>query len=109
MSHALSEGQTEKVIDLFSGRQPHLNQADKHGKWEFSPDEGLISRCASPGQDTIGDIRITYHVTKDFKEGSKVSVLGKLEDNGELRPFGDLKQCFSTPRVGKKDFIETYL
>ena len=45
---------------------------DRFGVWEYDPEAALIRRRQVHGKDTIGDIRISYHVPKPYQNGATV-------------------------------------
>ena len=78
------------------------------GVWEYNPEEGMIRRRVIAGSDTIGDIRISYYVPKEFIEGDICSVLGKVGPNGDLTELGELSRMIISSISSKKSFITKY-
>ena len=57
--------QREKLMDLYQGRaMPEFAGGDLLGDWSIDPENATIRRRKVVGKDTIGDIRVTFHVPK---------------------------------------------
>ena len=58
----------EKLTNLY----PDISKfrvPDQNGNWIYEPDSGMIRQRQQPGKDTIGDVRVTFYVAKDFIDG----------------------------------------
>lgn len=42
---------------------------DQKGIWSYDPENGRIRRRNQPGQDTIGDLRVSFHVPSKILDG----------------------------------------
>lgn len=58
----------EKLTNLY----PDISKfrvPEQNGNWIYEPESGMIRQRQQPGKDTIGDVRVTFHVAKDFIDG----------------------------------------
>ena len=89
--------QTEQLIKLYPDIV-NFKVNDYSGNWTYDPDTGIIRRRQEEGRDTIGDVRVTYHLSRDFADGKRVSVLGQIKQDGSLERLPQLQTCISAVR-----------
>ena len=56
-------------MDLYEGIAAPVIPDERRGKWFYNPENGTLHRRKYKELDTIGDIRVTYYVPKDFRDG----------------------------------------
>jgi len=100
----------EQVRNVFHKGLADFNIPDSDGAWDYIPHEGMIRRRVVQGADTIGDIRISYYVPKEFKNGHSCSVLGKVGTDGSLIGLENLSRSITGSFITtKSDFINSFL
>ena len=68
----------------------------------------MIRRRKIIDTDSIGDLRVSYYISKEFSTGAEVSVLGNVREDNEVMPLNDLK-CISSKKLSARDFISSMI
>ena len=69
----------------------------------------MVRRRKIMDEDSIGDLRVSYLISKTFTTGAEASVLGTVRKDNEVRPLYELRWCISTKKYSARDFIESIL
>ena len=67
----------------------------------------MVRRRKIMDKDSIGDLRVSYYISKEFSTGAEVSVLGNVREDNEVMPLNDLEFSISTKLDSARDFISS--
>ena len=66
----------------------------------------MIRRRKIIDTDSIGDLRVSYYISKEFSTGAEVSVLGNVREDNQVMPLNELKWCIATKKDSARDFLQ---
>ena len=91
-----------KLNNMFK-HAPLTSECDKNGIWSHDSRNGCLVRQRNPGKDTVGDLRVSYRVLREFEGiGSRevwASVCG-IPTGNRMTTWGPLKGSLMP---GRKD------
>ena len=101
-----------KFTEMFK-HSPFEAPDDTQGTWTFDAENQELRRRKKAGQDTEGDIKVTYAVFKTFHKRSKpdmkVTAIGRQKtiDNQSMAliPLEEFRTMLVRHHIGKSDFI----
>ena len=95
--------------DLFKYEDP-VARVDPDGIWSFDEKSSSLIRQKVPGEDTIGDLKVSYEVLDaDFDDKREVQMSACGVGKGDkLVRFEELKAVVCEHYTSKKDFIKRF-
>ena len=100
----------KKFTEPFKYENP-VARVDPDGIWSYDEHSCSLIRQKMPGQDTVGDLEVSYEVLDDdfdTKREVMMSACG-IGDGDTLQPFDELTTSVCEGYTGKKDFVKKYV
>ena len=100
----------KRFTELFKYEDP-VARVDPDGIWSYDDTNHALIRKKVPGEDTVGDLVVTYDVLDDDFDAKKEVMMSAcgIGNGDSLLPFDELSTSVCAGYTGKKDFVRKYM
>ena len=88
-----------------------MARIDPNGIWSYDENNHALTRQRVPGEDTIGDLIVSYEVLNDLFDSKREVMMSAcgIGNGDKLLHFDELSTTVCAGYTGKKDFVRKYL
>jgi len=99
----------KQFTELFKYDNP-VAKVDSDGIWSYDEKKYALIRQKVPGEDTVGDLVVTYEVLDDDFDSKREVMMSAcgIGDGDTLKLFDELTTTVCEGYTGKKEFVRKY-